>query len=285
MHETPSPSWLERLSVGIQYCLPQHGLTAVAHRVSQSRAGWLADPLKRAFCARFPVNLDESAQPLEEFDHFNAFFTRALKPGLRRFPTDPDALGCPCDGTLSQIGTIADGHMLQAKGHPFTAEAIIGNQDLAAPFQRGRFATIYLAPYDYHRVHLPCRAHLSHEIRIPGRLFSVSDKTSRVIPGLYARNERMVALFDTTWGPMAVIMVAAMLVAGIETSWAPNHAPRPGKTLAITPFVPKIAMKSGQEMGRFHWGSTVVLLTGADAPPWLETLAAGQVMRLGQTLT
>ena len=276
---------LERAKVWPQYALPQHSLTALANRISNSRQSWLAQPLIRNFSRLYGVNVEESARPLDEFESFDQFFTRALKPGSRDFPSDPSTMASPCDGTLSQLGNIEQGQIVQAKGHDFSTAELIGDADMAEAFKGGRFATIYLAPYDYHRVHMPFTGMLSHEIRIPGKLFSVSDSASRIIPGLYARNERMVALFDTEFGPLAVVMVAAMLVAGIETAWAPDDPLRPGRKVQIKPIESKPKLERGDELGRFHWGSTVVLLTGQDFARWRTELQPGQRMRLGQAIT
>ena len=280
-----SPGWLTRIKVWPQYILPQHGLTALAQRISQSRKPWLYKPLIRGFSRAFPVNLEESEHGIDQFECFNQFFTRGLKAGCREFPSDPNILTSPSDGRLSQLGPIEQGRIFQAKGHDFTAAELIGDAALAKHFDGGHFATIYLAPHDYHRVHMPFSGRLTHEIRIPGRLFSVSDTTSRVIPRLYARNERMIALFDTASGPMAVVMVAAMLVAGIETAWAPDDSPRPGPAMKIQSVESTIELARGDELGRFHWGSTVVLLTGHGFSGWLPELQPGQLMRLGQAMT
>jgi len=282
---TDSLSWFSRCTVSLQHVLPQHILTRLANRISQSRSPWLANTLKRAFCKRYPVKLEESAQTLDQFENFNAFFTRALKPGLRPLPEDSGILVSPCDGTLSQLGAIEHGRMIQAKGHTFSAAELIGNAELAEGFESGHFATIYLAPYDYHRVHMPYAGQLTHEIRVPGRLFSVSNATSQLIPGLYARNERMVALFETDRGPMAVVMVAAMLVAGIETVWASDGPYRPSHSINTLPFQEPLQLATGDELGRFHWGSTVIILTGPEFEDWNSALSSGQMMRLGRAMT
>ncbi len=272
-----------RAGVALQHLLPQQALTSLASRVSVSRAGWVRRPLLAGFQRLFDVDLDEAEVPAEGFDSFDAFFTRALKPGAR--PLADADLVSPCDGTLSQCGRIDGDRILQAKGRTFTAEALLTDEAAAASFAGGRFATIYLAPYDYHRVHVPANARLRTEIRVPGRLFSVSDTTSRSIDRLYARNERMVALFDTDFGPMAVVMVAAMLVAGIETVWDADGPHRPERRITRRDFDVPLDLIAGDELGRFHWGSTVVLLTGADAPDWSTALRPGRRMRLGEALT
>lgn len=276
---------VRRLGVALQHLLPQHGLTALAHRVSNARAGWIRRPLISSFCRLYDVNLDEAIVPDGGFDCFDAFFTRALQPGRRPLSDVGTGLVSPCDGTLSRHGTIEDGRIIQAKGRDFTVAELLADASAAERFAGGKFATIYLAPYDYHRVHAPGAGRLQTELRVPGRLFSVSDATSRHIDRLYARNERMVALFETDHGPMAVVMVAAMLVAGIETAWDGSALLRPGKQVQRRDFETPMEFAAGDELGRFHWGSTVVLLTGPDAPAWADGLAPGRRMRLGEALT
>ena len=233
----------------------------------------------------FPVDLAEARVPEGGFESFDAFFTRALRPGARPMPEDPGALACPCDGTLSQCGPISDGRIVQAKGRDFTVSELLAGDPRAADYEGGRFLTVYLAPHDYHRVHAPVDGRLVSEIRVPGRLFSVSAATGRVIDRLYARNERMVALFETDEGPIAVIMVAAMLVAGIETTWDPHGERRPGRRVRRLDPDPAPRLARGEELGRFHWGSTVVLLAGPGHRAWRSGLVPGRTMRLGEPLT
>jgi phosphatidylserine decarboxylase len=266
-----------------QYLLPQHLLTRGAWALSTCRWRWFAQPLIRLFSQLFQVRLDEAERSdPADYDCFNDFFTRALKPGAR--PLAEAALVSPCDGTISQIGRINGGTMIQAKGFDYSATALLGSEDWAAPFADGRFATIYLAPSDYHRVHAPLAGRLIGERRIPGALFSVSDATTRAIPNLFTRNERMVALLDTERGPVAVVMVAALLVAGIETVWGGPADRRPGPGLD-TRTPEGVSLDQGGELGRFHWGSTAIVLTAEAAPEWRESLSAGRRIRLGQALT
>lgn len=279
------PGFWQRAGVWHQYALPQQALTAMANRISTARSRWIHGPLIRGFTRLYPVDRGEAVEPEGGYRSFDEFFTRALKPGARAFPDNPETVVSPSDGTLSQRGQIESGRMLQAKGRTFSADTLIGDAELARPFSGGRFATIYLAPHDYHRVHMPATGTLHTEVRIPGRLFSVSDRTSRVIDGLYARNERMVALFDTDRGPLAVVMVAAMLVAGIETAWGGPGNLRPERALRIHPARAPLTLERGAELGRFHWGSTVVVLTGPDFPDWSDTLAPGRPVRLGQAMS
>jgi len=274
---------MSHLKTWPQHLLPQHGLTRMANAASNSR--WLRRALIGSFSRLYPVQLDECVTPAGGFSCFDAFFTRELKPGSRTYPEDASALASPCDGTISQIGAIERGRIIQAKGRHFTAEELLGGPKWAGHFGSGRFATIYLAPHDYHRVHMPLDGRLVADVRIPGKLFSVSASTSRAIERLYARNERMAAVFETEYGPVAVVMVAAMLVAGISTSWDPDDHPRPGKTIRERSFDPPVSLARGDELGRFHWGSTVIVMTRNDAPAWHPALGPDQRIRLGARLS
>lgn len=271
-----------RLRTWPQHLLPQHGLTRLANAASNAR--WLARPLIGAFTRLYPVRLDECQAPEHGFATFDAFFTRPLRPGVRTWPRG-DAIASPCDGTLSQAGRIESGRLVQAKGRHFTAAALLADPGWAEALGDGHFATIYLAPGDYHRVHMPFDGRLVGEARVPGRLFSVSEATGRTVDRLYARNERLVAWFETEHGPAAVVMVAAMLVAGIETAWDPGGATRPGSTPRQQRFDPGVTLARGAELGRFHWGSTVVVLTSPGAPAWHDDLHPGRRMRLGEAMT
>ncbi len=274
-----------RLAVWPQYLLPQRLLTSLANRISNASKPWIRRPMIAGFRRLFPVNLDEAAQPdPRAYNSFNDFFTRALHREARPLAAETHRLISPCDGTLSQLGAIQAGRLIQAKGIDYSAEDLLGSPELAARFADGHFMTIYLAPYDYHRVHSPISGTPVEETRIPGRLFSVSTRTSQAIPGLFARNERMAVILDTPQGPVAVVMVAAMLVAGIETVWNKAGPYRPGQVLLRKQLqVPALAR--GEELGRFHWGSTVIVLTPSSFPKWASDLNPGDKMRLGQALT
>lgn len=280
-----SASWADRLAVWPQYLLPQQLLTRAAWTLSSSRSPWLSKALIGGFRRVFPVNLGEAAQANPRaYACFNDFFTRALKPDARVLADKRHRLISPCDGTLSQLGRIEQGRLIQAKGMNYSTAELLGSADWAERFSGGHFMTIYLAPYDYHRVHTPISARPIEEFRIPGQLFSVSSRTARAVPRLFSRNERMAVILDSAHGPVALVMVAALLVAGIETVWGGPQDRRPGpqprRQMLDVP-----AIERGQELGRFHWGSTVILLTPAAFPTWLPELQAGQLMRLGQALT
>ncbi len=266
-----------------QYVLPKQLLTRLAWALSTCRWRWLNQPFMRVFVQLFQVRLDEAEKSdPSDYECFNDFFTRALKPDAR--PLAESTLISPCDGTISQLGSISNGTLIQAKGHSYSAAALLGGEDWAETFADGHFVTIYLAPNDYHRVHSPIAGRLIGERRIPGTLFSVSDATTRAVPNLFTRNERMVAMLETAQGPVAVVMVAALLVAGIETVWGGPEERRPGS--GIETRIPSgVALAQGGELGRFHWGSTVIVLTPSGAPDWRESLSAGRRIRLGQALT
>lgn len=277
--------WADRIAVWPQYLLPQQLMTRAAWALSTSRRAWIRKPLIGSFRRIFPVNLAEAAEPdPAAYDCFNAFFTRALDEHARPLADPGHRLIAPCDGTISQLGRIRQGQLLQAKGIDYSAATLLGCDAWAERFVDGHFITIYLAPYDYHRVHCPISATPVEEFRIPGRLFSVSNRTSRGVPGLFTRNERMAVILDSDHGPVALVMVAALMVAGIETVWGGPADRRPGSEPRRQPLRGP-AMRRGDELGRFHWGSTVILLTPADFPAWTEELSAGQVVRLGQALT
>ncbi|MEC8429432.1 MAG: archaetidylserine decarboxylase, partial [Pseudomonadota bacterium] len=219
-------------------------------------------------------------------DTFNDFFTRALKPGARPICNEDKAIVFPADGAISQLGDIRHGRVFQAKGQDYSLlELVGGDPELAKPFEDGSFATVYLSPKDYHRVHMPFEGTLTHMIHVPGDLFSVNDVTAANVPRLFARNERVVCLFDTEAGPMAVILVGAMIVASIETVWAGQVAPvkREIKTTRYNQSE-NIHLKKGDELGRFKLGSTAIVLFGPEASSWQDSLDAGSATRMGDKM-
>lgn len=245
-----------------QYLLPHRLLSQLANRLAYSQTPWVKHRFIHAILANFDVNLDEAADPdPDSYESFNAFFTRALKPGARMPDPDPETLLLPADGKVSQCGNIADGRIFQAKGHSFTAAELLGDAELAKPYANGLFMNIYLSPRDYHRVHMPWAGTLTETLHVPGRLFSVSPGTVADVPRLFARNERLVCHFDTDFGPMCSVMVGAMLVSGVETVWngvnIPEYADKPKRT----DFRGRnIRLERFAEMARFNYGSTVILL-------------------------
>ena len=280
-----SASLSDRLKVWPQYLLPRHLLTALAWRLSTCRAGWFKRLFIATFVRLFGVDLSEAERSdISAYTCFNDFFTRALKPGARPLADSRHRLVCPSDGTVSQLGRLDQGAIVQAKGIDYTAAELLGSEKHAAAFNEGHFITVYLAPRDYHRVHSPIAGHVTEEIRIPGELFSVSAATVRAVPRLFSRNERMVAMLDTAHGPVAVVMVAAMLVSGIETVWGGPECRRPGRD-PLSTRVDRHYLDRGAELGRFHWGSTVIVLTPPDFPLWHDGIEPGTRVQMGQALT
>ncbi|MDC7689462.1 archaetidylserine decarboxylase [Vogesella indigofera] len=276
----------DRLAVLPQYLLPKQALTAFAGRVANARGGERTTRLIRWFVRRYQVNMAEAANPdIASYDTFNAFFTRALRDGVR--PQADAALTCPVDGAISQFGHIAQDQIFQAKGHHYSTTALLGGDaSLAAQFADGQFATIYLSPRDYHRIHMPCDGTLRRMIYVPGALFSVNPTTARGVPGLFARNERVVCVFDTEFGTMVLTLVGATVVGSMATSWhGVVNPPRRSEVTEWSYTGQHITLKQGEEMGRFLLGSTVVLLfpqhSMAFNPAWLPT----KPVRLGEAMS
>ena len=273
-----------------QYLLPQRLLTRWIYWLSRVRTPWFKNALIRAFVRHFRVNLVEAlkSEP-DAYSDFNAFFTRALQPGVRPIATGDRVVCCPVDGAVSQIGVAQADALLQAKGQTFSLTALLGGDpERARPFQCGAFATLYLSPRDYHRIHLPLAGRLREMVHIPGALFSVSPLTARVVPELFARNERVATLFDTAAGPMALVLVGAINVASIETVWAGVITPPLGKTIRRWNYplsgAGAVQLDKGAEMGRFNMGSTVILLFGPEAVRWESAFQAGTTVKMGQRL-
>jgi len=281
---------MPNLFVTLQKLVPQHLLSRVVGRVAES--GRLKKPFIRWFVKRYSVDMSDAQEqdPLA-YENFNAFFTRALKAGARPFAegiNDALPILCPADGAISQLGEINEHGLLQAKGRYYTvADLLASNQD-AADFDGGSFATVYLSPKDYHRVHMPVAGKLTKMSYIPGDLYSVNKQTAEGVPNLFARNERLVCLFDTELGPMAVVLVGAMIVAGIETVWAGRVCPgRDRHKVQVTQYeatVPAIELAAGAEIGRFYLGSTAIVLFGHAAVELNGKLAADSSVRMGQLL-
>ena len=277
----------DRLFVLMQYLLPKHLISRLVGMLAHSSIPVIKDPFIRAFIKHFKVNMAEAErQNPTDYDSFNDFFTRSLKLDARPIDHHPKHLACPVDGAISQIRKITGQSLFQAKGHEFNLTNLLGgNSDLAKPFIDGDFATIYLAPKDYHRIHMPCDGQLTHMVHVPGELFSVNKATAGRVPSLFARNERVVAIFETEFGPMAMVLVGAMIVASVETVWAGLVCPK-GQVVSQFNYGHQepILLHRGEEMGHFKLGSTVVLCLPKGVSQWPKELSAGTTTRLGQML-
>ncbi|WP_028864574.1 archaetidylserine decarboxylase [Psychromonas aquimarina] len=275
---------IDQLKITGQYLLPKHLVSRLTGKIAAAKAGKLTTFLIKQFIAKFKINMDEAkhSDPVY-FDTFNDFFTRELKAGARTIIEGDDNLALPVDGCVSQLGEIKAGRIFQAKGHDFSLRELLGGRDdVAAPFDDGLFSTIYLAPKDYHRIHMPITGKLEQMIFIPGDLFSVNPLTAENVPNLFARNERAVALFSTALGPMAMVLVGATIVASIETVWA-GTLKADKKEIQYWDYTDKdITLEKGAEMGRFKLGSTIVALFPKDSIAFSEELQAGSVTRLGE---
>ncbi|MDC0887428.1 archaetidylserine decarboxylase [Altererythrobacter sp.] len=269
--------------IWLQHMVPQHGLSKLAGSFAASTSPWLRDRLIRRFVTTYDVDMSEADRSIGEYTSFNDFFTRALKPGARPLAEAETHVLCPADGAISQLGAIKDGRIFQAKGHDYTAAELLGGDEaLAEKFRNGDFATIYLSPRDYHRVHMPITGRLESTTYVPGDLFSVNGTTAENVPGLFARNERLSCVFDTELGSVASVMVGAMIVAGIATVWGGQVAPH-GKAVVRAEH-DDLALDAGAEMGRFLLGSTVILLFKEGRVEFLPELQAGSPVRMGQAL-
>jgi phosphatidylserine decarboxylase len=275
------------INCGLLSVLPQHALSALMYRAARCRWRWFKNAFIRTVVRLYGVDLDEAADPdFAHYDCFNAFFTRALKGGVRPMAADPLDIVSPADGRVSQAGRIRDGQILQAKGHHYSAlELLAGNKPLAERLDGGSFATIYLSPKDYHRVHMPLSGRLTDMEFVPGDLYSVSDGTAQLIPRLFARNERVICHFEGEHGPFMVVLVGAIFVGSMETVW---HGEVRGPRHEITRWAydgeRAVTLHKGDELGRFNMGSTVILLLPPGTADWREGLQQGGTVRLGETI-
>ena len=278
---------LNDLFVYSQYVTPQHLLSRAAGKVADCEIPSFRNSVINWFIKQYDVNMSEAElESASDFKSFNDFFTRQLKADARSIDSSPNAIISPVDGAISQLGNIQQGQIFQAKGQSFSVvELLGGDTERAAPFMGGDFATIYLSPKDYHRIHMPCTGTLREMVYIPGKLFSVNPVTAENVPRLFARNERVAAIFDTEFGPMAMVLVGAMIVASIETVWSGLVAPikRDVKTTSYGSLNEEIKLEKGQEMGRFKLGSTVVLAFPPNATEFVESLKATSAVQMGQT--
>ena len=278
----------DRSAVLLQYLLPKQALTHFAGWVASRERGWVTTEIIRRFVARYRVNMDEALDSdISSYRSFNEFFTRALKPGVR--PVAQAALVCPVDGAVSQFGPIAGDQLFQAKGHHYSTTALVGGDAaLAAQYDNGSFATIYLSPRDYHRIHMPCAGRLTRMIYVPGDLFSVNPVTARGVPGLFARNERVVCVFESARGPFVLVLVGATIVGSMATVW--HGVVNPPRSKAVREWrypaagQPEVMLKQGEEMGRFLLGSTVVMLFPKGPLSFNRDWVPGGAVRLGEAM-
>lgn len=278
-----------RLFVALQYLLPQHALSRVAHGLTRSELAPLKNSLIRSFIANFHPDMSDAEQPDPyAYGSFNLFFTRALRAQARPVDADPAALVSPVDGSVSQIGRLDGSWLVQAKEHAYTLESLLATgSDWAASFRGGAFATLYLAPFNYHRVHMPCRGTLRAAWYVPGQLFSVNATTAASVPGLFARNERVVCVFSDGELNFAVVLVGALFVGSIATVWHGEVTPRPARQpteLALDGSRAALTLAKAEELGRFNMGSTVILLLPPNRGEWLAGVRPGSTIRVGQAL-
>jgi phosphatidylserine decarboxylase len=275
----------DRLAVMPQYLMPKRLITQFAGKVANLRGGALTHAIIRRFVAKYGVNMAEAADPrIESYPTFNEFFTRPLREGLRPI-ADADFV-CPVDAAISQFGPIEHDQIFQAKGHSYSTRALVGgDQQLAHQFDHGHFATLYLAPKDYHRIHMPCEGRLKRMIYIPGDLFSVNPLTARHVPHLFARNERVVCVFDTAHGPFVNVLVGATIVGSVATVWHGIVNPPRTRDIREWHYDDKdIVLAKGAEMGRFLLGSTVVMLFPKNVVTFVTDWAPSKSVRLGEAM-
>jgi phosphatidylserine decarboxylase len=272
------------VNVWLQHVLPQHAVSRVVLAATRVRTPWFKNSLIQAFLKAYPVNLGEAEQPnATAFESFNAFFTRALRAEMR--PVAPGAadLASPVDGTVSECGSIDGDRLLQAKGRTYALADLLAGQSWADRFAGGQFATIYLAPFNYHRIHMPIDGELLDCVYVPGRLFSVNNATAQGVSRLFARNERVITRFESAAGAFALVLVGALNVGSMATVWAGDITPRRPRELTRLPHAP-VALRKGAELGRFNMGSTVILLFEPGRARWDDFLRRGTTLRYGERL-
>jgi phosphatidylserine decarboxylase len=267
----------------VQYCCPQHKLSRFVGWIAECRFKWFKNWAIKRLIRKYHVNLSEAlSENLDDYPSFNSFFTRQLKPDVRPIAAGSTTISSPADGCVSQIGKINNDVILQAKNFNYTTTSLLGGaQTLAQKFENGRFATIYLAPKDYHRVHMPIFGKLLETTYIPGKLFSVNQITTETVPSLFSRNERLVCLFETAVGPVAIILIGAMLVGNIQTVWPMQY---PKNEITTERYTNGVVLERGAELGLFKMGSTVIMLFPKDSIEWLDTLQENSVVRVGEKI-
>jgi phosphatidylserine decarboxylase len=284
-----APGAAGRAFVALQHLLPQHGISRLVLALTRSRAPAFKNALIRLFVRGFRPDMSDAVltEPTA-YPSFNEFFTRALREGARPVDPDPATLVSPVDGTVSEAGSLAADRLLQAKGHHYTLKALLaGNAAWERTFAGGSFATIYLAPYNYHRIHMPLAGELRESFYVPGKLFSVNRTTAQLVPGLFSRNERVFCGFDCGGTPWAIILVGALNVGSMATVWHGDVTPRRNRevtALPVTDVLSPVTLAKGAEMGRFNMGSTVIVLLPPGAARWNDHVVAGQTLRMGERI-
>lgn len=279
---------LDKIKIALQYAMPKHAISRLVGKFAAAKAGWLTTKAISYFIKAYDINMSEAKlKNASDFETFNDFFTRELEDGARTINDNADVLCYPVDGAISQQGDIVDGQLIQAKGFNYSLVSLLGgDKETAEPFQGGKFSCIYLAPKDYHRIHMPMAATLRKMIYVPGELFSVNPLTANNVPNLFSRNERVVAIFDTEHGPFSMVLVGATIVASIETTWAGTITPPAGKDIFTWTYpaegVDAIHFAKGDEMGRFKLGSTVVSTFAPNMVNFDENAGPKTVTRLGE---
>lgn len=281
-------SLMDKLLTLPQYLLPQHLLSVCMHRITRSQIGWFKNTFIRFICWKFRVDISEAATAeLSAYPSFNAFFTRRLRDGIRPVAAGDSVVVSPVDGAISQLGAIDDGRIIQAKGRDYSVSELLGGDNrLATRFEQGQFATIYLSPRDYHRIHMPLSGQLTSMRYVPGKLFSVNPRTARAVPRLFARNERVVTVFETEFGPLVQVLVGAIFVGSMETVWSGQITPPYTPSIRDWAYIgdDAISLDKGEEMGRFNMGSTVVLLLPPGMNRFRSDWRAGDDIKLGQAM-
>lgn len=279
---------LDKIKIALQYIMPKHAISRLVGKFAAAEAGWLTTKFISVFIKAYDINMAEAKlKNPGDFKTFNDFFTRELEEGARTINKDPMALCYPVDGMISQQGDIEAGQLIQAKGFNYSLVSLLGGDEQdATPFQNGKFSCIYLAPKDYHRIHMPMAATLRKMIYVPGELFSVNPLTANNVPNLFSRNERVVAIFDSEHGPFSMVLVGATIVASIETTWAGTITPPAGKDVFTWDYpaegINAIKFEKGDEMGRFKLGSTVISTFAPEMVEFAEGAGPETVTRLGE---
>ena len=287
-NKSSTTKFSDKIKIALQYSMPKHAISRLVGKLAAAKMGWLTTKLINIFINAYKINMSEAKlKDAQDFATFNDFFTRELAEGARTIDSDANALCYPVDGAISQQGDIIEGKLIQAKGFNYSLTSLLGGDvRTAAPFQKGKFSCIYLAPKDYHRIHMPMAATLREMIYVPGDLFSVNPLTANNVPDLFARNERVVTVFDSEHGPFAMVLVGATIVASIETTWAGTITPPAGKDIFRWQYpatgIDAVKFEKGDEMGRFKLGSTVVCTFAPDMIDFNVDAGPETVTRLGE---